>query len=125
MSDEALRELNNEITQWEQMRDDKAIKALDRFLSRDLLFRRANRTVVNKETFMKDLRDRSPFASRESRNATVTILQDRAMVLSTVIATKHDGTRGAYRNIRVFFLRDGAWHLEVWFNDDVTSLAEL
>jgi hypothetical protein len=74
---------------------------------------------------MAALKGPSPFASRESRNVAVSISRDRALVTLTVIGTKKGGTRGAYRNVRIFFRREGQWSLEFWFNDDLTSLAEL
>ena len=74
---------------------------------------------------MTALKGPSPFASRESRNPAVTIMRDRAVVILTVIGIRKDGGRGAYRNVRVFARREGDWRMEFWFNDDVTSLAEL
>lgn len=126
MTDELLlAELNNDIAQWEQRRDEDAIRELDACLSEELVFRRADRTIVDKATFMNALKGPSPFASRESRNAAVTISRGRAVVILTVIGTRKDGTRGAYRNVRIFERREGGWRMELWFNDDVTSLAEL
>ncbi len=126
MTDEShLAELNIDIARWEQRRDDDAISKLDGCLSDDLVFRRADRTIVDKATFMSALKSPGPFAARESKNVAVTILRDRAVVSLTVIGTRKDGGRGVYRNVRVFFRRDGRWRLEFWFNDDVTSLAEL
>ena len=125
MTDESmLTELNLNIAQWEQHRDENAIRQLDGCLSEELVFRRADRTIVDKTAFMNALKGSSPFASRESRNVTVTISRSRALVGLTVIGTRKDGTRSAYRNVRLFFRRDGGWSMEFWFNDDVTSLME-
>lgn len=125
MTEEArLAQLNDDIAQWEQRRDEDAIRELDACLSDGLLFRRADRTVVDKATFMGALNKPGPFAARESRNVAVEIRGDRALATLTVVATRNDGTRGYYRNVRVFFRRDGNWRLELWFNDDLTSLSE-
>jgi Domain of unknown function (DUF4440) len=126
MTDQStLTELNIDIAQWEQRRDEDAIQRLDGCLSEELVFRRADRTIVDKAAFMHALKGPSPFASRESRNVALTISRDRAVVILTVIGTRKDGTRGVYRNVRVFFRREDGWRMELWFNDDMTSLAEL
>jgi hypothetical protein len=126
MSDESqLRELNIQIAQWEQQRDKDAIGQLDRCLSDGLIFRRADRTIVDKAAFLSALNGPSPFVSRESRNVTITISRDRAMAIVTVITVKQGGAQNAYRNVRLFSRQGEAWGLEFWFNDDVSSLAEL
>jgi len=120
--DPALVALNLDIPRWEQLRDDDAIARLDEVLSKELMFRRADGSVVDKAAFMGALGMPSPFARRESSDIAVTHIGDRALATVTVTATRADGSVGRYRNIRVFFRRDGRWHLEVWFNDDMTSL---
>ena len=127
MTDEQrLTELNITLAEWEQRRDEDAIQCLDKCLSHDLVFRRADRTFVGKAAFMNALRGPSPFVRRESRNVTVDLMGDRALVVLTVIGTRDNGSQGVYRNIRVFFhADDGEWRLEVWWNDDITSFAEV
>jgi len=117
-----LTQLNLEIAECEQRRDDEAIAQLNRCLSTDLVFRRADGSVVGKEAFMNGLRGPSPFVRRESRGARVTILGERALVIVTVIGIRENASRGVYRNVRVFFRHGAEWRLEIWFNDDVTSL---
>jgi hypothetical protein len=114
--------LNIDVATWEQTRDAASIARLDDCLSRDLVFRRADRRVVDKEAFMKGLRDESPFVNRESHDVSVSLVRDRAMVTVIVSAARKDGTVGWYRNVRLFFRRGDRWQMEVWFNDDVTSL---
>jgi hypothetical protein len=126
MSDEAqLIQLNRDIAHWEQQRDDEAIRKLDRCLAETLVFRRADRSVVDKATFMKALDGPSPFASRESGEPAVTINGGRAVSVVTVFTVRNDGSRNAYRNVRHFWLQGGEWRLEFWFNDDLSSLTEL
>ncbi len=120
----ALVELNLAIAEWEQRRDAAAKEKLNDCLSPDLIFRRADRAVVDKETFMKGLEGDSPFTNRESRNPSVKISGERAVVILTVVGTRRDGSRGYYRNIRLFVRTDHKWQMEFWFNDDLTSLAE-
>jgi hypothetical protein len=126
VSDEdQLQRLNLSIADWEQKRDKEAIAKLDEILSPDLLFRRANKTVVGKREFMAGLRDPSPFTKRESEQAAVEIQGDRALVTLTVATFKADGTESLYRNVRFFIRRAGHWRLEFWFNDDVTEVTGL
>jgi hypothetical protein len=126
MSDEAqLIQLNMDIAQWEQQRDEGAIRKLDRYLAETLLFRRADRSVVDKASFMKALGGPSPFASRHSGKPAVTIKGERAVSIVTVFTVKTDGSRNAYRNIRQFSRQGDEWRLEFWFNDDISSLMEL
>lgn len=120
-----LKDTNLSIADWEQIRDTEAIETLDALISPELVFRRADKTVVGKRDFMAGLRKPSPFAKRESENAAVEIHGNRALVTLTVATTKEDGTRGRYRNIRMFIRRDEHWRLEFWFNDDVTDVTGL
>src|SRR6266699_1984297 len=114
-----LKDLNMKIASWEQVRDADAIQCLDSYLSDHLIFRRADRTVVDKKSFMQGLREASPFTSRESDDVAVTQMSSRALVTLTVLTTKPDGAKGRFRNIRVFFKNADRWQLEVWFNDDL------
>jgi hypothetical protein len=122
---ERLEQINSSIGTWEQERDAEAIEKLGELLSPELLFRRADGSVVGKPEFMKALRGPSPFATRAAEDVAVEIKGDRALVTLTVVTTKADGTKGRYRNVRLFVRRDDQWHLEFWFNDDVTSVPGL
>ena len=117
-----LTELNINIAEWEQRRDAACIEKLAGVLSPSLIFRRADGSVADKDTFMRGLQTPSPFAKRESHDVVVTITGDRALVTLLVIGTKHDGSAGRYRNVRLFFRSGAAWQLEFWFNDDVSAL---
>jgi hypothetical protein len=68
-----LHRINASIAVWEQQRDQEAITKLDEILSPDLLFRRADKTVIGKREFMAALREPSPFAKRDSQQATVEV----------------------------------------------------
>jgi len=123
--EEQLKRTNMSIALWEQQRDEDSIKHLDRVLSANLVFRRANKSVVGKADFMAGLAGPSPFEERHSEHATVDILGDRAVVTVTVVATKKSGSEERYRNLRIFVRRDEQWQLEFWFNDDVTHVTGL
>jgi ketosteroid isomerase-like protein len=123
--DDQLESINASIADWEQTRDEGTIRKLDEILSPDLLFRRADKSVIGKHEFIAALSGPSPFATRESEHAVVEVRGDRALVTLTVATTKADGTKNRYRNVRMFVRRDGRWLLEFWFNDDVTQIPGL
>ena len=120
--EDRLERTNLSIADWEQKRDADSIQKLDEILSPELVFRRADKTVVGKREFMEGLTKPSPFATRESETDAVEVHGDRALVTLTVVTSKEDGTTGRYRNIRMFIRRDEHWRLEFWFNDDVTDV---
>jgi hypothetical protein len=120
-----LRGINLEIGGWEQARDAAAIGKLDGILSSQLLFRRADGSVVGKQEFMAALSGKSPFATRTSRNVVVEVRGDRAISTLIVTTTKEDGSVNHYRNVRCFARADGRWLIEYWFNDDITDLVEI
>lgn len=118
-----LETINSELADWEQARDEKAFRNLDELLSPDLLFHRADRTVVGKKEFMEGLSGISPFVKRESSHVAVVLREQRALATLFVTTTKADGSVNRYRNIR-WFAHDGIrWRLEYWFNEDIASFA--
>jgi hypothetical protein len=123
-SDESLlRNINRDLTDWEQARDTQAVRKLDELLSPDLLFRRADKSVVGKKEFMEALSGASPFTKREPTNVDVVLRDERALATLIVTTTKEDGSVNRYRNIRWFARDGGRWRLEYWFNDDLAELA--
>jgi hypothetical protein len=123
-SDESLlQSVNRELADWEQARDTKAVRKLDELLSPDLLFRRADKSIVGKKDFMEALSGPSPFVKRESTNVDVVLRNERALATLIVTTTKKDGSVNHYRNIRWFARNGGRWRLEYWFNDNITELA--
>ena len=120
-----LRSINVDMVAWEQARDAEAIRKLDELLSPQIVFRRADKSVVGKKEFIDGLSGPSPFATRESSDVVVELRGDRAFSTSIVTTTKEDGSVNHYRNIRWFARGDGRWLVEYWFNDDVADLVEL
>ena len=120
-----LHRVNRELADWEQARDAKAVRKLDELLSPDLLFRRADKSVVGKKEFMEALSGPSPFTKRESTNVDVVLRDERALATLIVTTTKEDGSVNRYRNIRWFARDGGRWRLEYWFNDNVADARHL
>jgi hypothetical protein len=118
-SREELISTNLSLAAWEQQRDEQAIERLDTVISQNLLFRRADGTVVGKLEFMAGLDRPSPFAERSSEIDAVEIREDRALVVSTVVGRTANGVLKRYRNLRWFVLTNGAWQLVFWFNDEL------
>jgi hypothetical protein len=118
-SREELISTNLSLASWEQERDESTIERLDAAISRDLLFRRANGTVVGKPEFMADLHKPSPFVERSSKIGAVEIREDRALVVSTVVGKTADGALKRYRNLRFFVSTNDVWQLVFWFNDEL------
>jgi len=88
-----LKQINSSIGTWEQERDAEAIEKLEDLLSPELLFRRADGSIVGKPEFMAALRGPSPFATRAAEDPEVEIKGDRALgtvtrAVSTLAARK-------------------------------------
>jgi hypothetical protein len=112
-----LIQLNHSIAELEQRRDPGAIARLDALIAPELIFRRADGTVVGKAEFMAGLQGPSPFASRTSEAVTAVVVGSRALVTLIVVTTRPDGSSARYRNVRVWDRRADGWSLGVWFNE--------
>lgn len=116
-----LVEINHNIAKEENTRDEDARQFFEQLLSDELIFRRADGSVVGKDGFIKNLEEKSAF-TRTAEDIAVTRCGNRALVTLIVRTEQADGTPGRYRNVRVFFLVGNKWQLEVWYNYDLTSL---
>ena len=116
---EELITLNVNIADWEQRRDAESIRKLDEVMAQSLMFRRADGTVVDKQTFLQALQNPAPFTDRGSEDVVVTVRGERALATLVVVGTKPDGTVGRYRNVRFFLYREGRWQLVFWFNEEL------
>ncbi len=79
-----LVDLNKRIGEMEQKQDEEAHLFFNAHLSDQLIFRRASGTVVGKsapEGFLDSLKRPSPFTSRMSEDISVTLLDNRALVM--------------------------------------------
>lgn len=117
-----LTEQVHEATQFEQT---GGIVAADYFkprLSDQLMFRRANGVVVDKQQFLAGFKDASPFIERVAEDISVHVMGERAMITLIIRTVKADGTRGCYRNIRLLTRTAERWVIQFWYNYDLSSL---
>ena len=123
--DQALIGLNTQIAEAENQR--KA-DFLDKILSEALRFRRASGVVVDKATYLADLKDPSnTYDYNVPEDVTPQIYECLAIVTLRVRAK---GTRGGkpfegiFRNVRIFLNEPGKepkWQLHFWFNVKVEN----
>ena len=103
---DALAALNRRFAEMEQQGGREALGFFSAHLSHNLLFRRADKTVVGKfgkEAFLGSLSS-NPFQSRVPEDISVTQQGDRALATLIIVGTrKDDGSVHRYRNVRFFF----------------------
>lgn len=116
-----LTELNMYMGEMEQQRDNKARRFFSSLLSDQLVFRRANGKVVDKETFLKDLENPNPFTSRRTEDIDISSLDDHALVSLVIRTMTKEGKQGRYRNVRLFSKQGTDWKLDFWYNFEITS----
>jgi hypothetical protein len=117
-----LKCLNEQFAAMEQQRDEKAKAWFRDVLSDQLVFRRANGSIMDKQKFLKSLDDQNSFTSRKAEDFSATIVGERALVTLVIHTMKADGTENCYRNIRLFSKQNQSWKLELWYNYDLTGL---
>jgi hypothetical protein len=114
--------LNEEIGNMEQQ-GSAATDYFTNLLADELIFRRANGKVDNKDKFIEKLQEPSPFISRHAEDIVVELIDDRhALVRLIVTTTKADGSKQSFRNIRSFSRSGEDFILEFWYNYELTSL---
>jgi hypothetical protein len=106
-------------------KDGVALAAAKKFfeanLSHQLIFRRAGGKVVGKSAFLDSL-EKNPFQSLQSEQVAVELMGDRSLVTLIVVGTMQDQSVHRYRNIRLFSRVGDSWHLELWYNYEITGL---
>jgi glyoxylase I family protein len=112
---EALRQVNVEIGEREKAQD---VDRLDQLLHDDLVFRRADGTIVTKREYLDAVPTRT-YDTLESEIVGTDEGKESAVV--TVIVTAvgtGNGTsfRGTFRNTRVFVTEDDRWQCRLWLN---------
>jgi hypothetical protein len=124
-----LETLNREIADAERRGRDQDVAFLRSVLADGLRFRRANGSMVDRETFLDGVPDRDyanghltisdlAVVFNEDRLAVVTLLVD-ARGRNTATDTAIEGT---FRNIRIFSQPpEGGWLCEMWFNAPVEA----
>lgn len=116
-----VRELNENIVQWEQRRDKASVEQLDRALSPSLVFKRADQNVIGKAQFIQGLREPSPYKSRSTEDVSTHVLGIRALTTLVVVTENAAGELTRYRNVRFLARRDGHWQVDSWFNDELKN----
>lgn len=121
----SIEDLNIEIAHMEmEENSEEARKFFERYLSDQLIFRRASGKVVGKsgpEGFLEGLTNKR-FKKLDLEEINVTLQGDRALVTLIVIGTENNGVVHRYRNIRLFTLSGDQWLLEFWYNYEITGL---
>jgi hypothetical protein len=121
-----LCDLARRMGEAEKSRDAEFFEVL---LAEKLTFRRANKAVVDKTTFLEDLRNpANTYDMLESESVSVTVHEGVAVVALLVRAKgMREGKpfAGVFRNIRIFVHepdKQQVWQLHAWFNVRVSDL---
>jgi glyoxylase I family protein len=112
---EALRQVNFDIGEAEKTHD---VDRLEEILHDDLVFRRADGTIVTKREYLESVSAKT-FERLESQIVEIDEGKDSAIV--TVIVTAAGTANGAkfagtYRNTRVFVSEGDRWQCRLWLN---------
>lgn len=120
VGDQTLILLNIRIGDAERQRDADFLSSL---LSDALQFRRANGSIVDKSTYLKDLKDPgNTYEYLVSEDVAAQIYEGAALVTLRVRAKGTRGSKpfeGIFRNIRIFLRepdKKPEWQLHSWFN---------
>jgi hypothetical protein len=125
---EVLEELNREMVKREEEAagaDDQAVASIRRFfeihLSKELVFRRADGTIVTAQMFLDGLKGGAK-RNREARLIEVSFSESHSgnAVVTLLVFTQDTDGRHCYRNIRHFKLIDELWKMYYWYNYDLT-----
>jgi hypothetical protein len=121
----SLTELNQEMVQMEQQAE-AGLEAAQRYfrarLSDQLVFRRADGTIIRKTGFLDGLKN-NPFQKRDPENVSVSLQGERALVTLIVVGKrKDDKSEHRYCNIRLFSRFGNEWVMEFWYNYEITGL---
>jgi Domain of unknown function (DUF4440) len=118
MDETTLSSLNDDFADAERSRDESFFR---RALAKDLVFRRADGTCVDRDEYLRGLRDENNTYDHLMTEELETIMFDQrtALVSVRVLAKgERDGRsfEGVFRNTRLFVKRRGEWKCAVWFN---------
>jgi catechol 2,3-dioxygenase-like lactoylglutathione lyase family enzyme len=112
---EALRRVNGEIGDAEQKHEVDRLKAI---LHDDLIFRRADGTVVNRAQYLAAVPTRD-YDMLSSDVVEVDVREGSAIVTVLVTAVGSANGKpfaGTFRNTRMFVSVDGEWRCRLWLN---------
>lgn len=115
---EALRHVNIEIGEAEEAHD---VDRLEEILHEDLIFRRADGTIVTKSQYLAAVPTRE-YETLDSEIVEIDEGKDSAVVIVIVTAAGlANGKRfgGTFRNARVFVNENDRWQCRLWLNTRV------
>jgi hypothetical protein len=126
MDEQKLAGLNEEFGEAEKRRDEGFFRQV---LANELVFRRANGVRVDKERFLKDLRDeQNTYEYLVAEDVETILFDNRTALVSLRVRAKgaraEDTFEGSFRNTRLFVKRRGSWRCAVWFNSREGAAAE-
>jgi hypothetical protein len=120
--------LNERMLNAEQRGGEPDVAYLATVVSDHLLFRRADKTIVDKATFLETVPSSArKLTDRRGLDLEVAVLGESALVTMRVMAfAEVDGRREPrlFKNIRFFVMREGRWLLEHWYNEETTAASE-
>jgi hypothetical protein len=119
-SEDLLRRLNHEVGDNEKAAN-RSFFVL--YLADDLVFRRANGDIVEKEAFLDGLMP-DQFDMLETSVDALDVKGNSAVVDVTVKAQRRGQKAGEFRNIRVFQRagQQAHWQLRAWINTKIRDL---
>ena len=113
--------LNIRTVDAEQRATPSDIEFLATVLADDLVFRRADRTIVDKTTFLQSVpASAQRLKERRAVNVEAHVLGRSALVTLTVVGQADVEGRHevrAFKNIRFFVECNGPWLLQHWYNE--------
>ncbi len=127
MADNAAQELialAQEITDAEQNSRDVDLSFLQDHIGEDLVFHRADGTVVGKKEFLERWKGGSPFTARFVSDVAAKLKggeSSRGVVTLLIHAIDKQGTHHVSRNLRFCEKRGAKWQIYAWHNTEIRS----
>jgi ketosteroid isomerase-like protein len=120
---EDLSRINAKIGEAEKRHEDRDVEFLASVLHDDLVFRRADGSIVGKQDYLKAVPTRT-YERLESEVVEINERQDSTVVTVIVDAagtTASGRFEGRFRNTRVFVNDGGRWLCRIWVNVPVQA----
>jgi 4-carboxymuconolactone decarboxylase len=108
-----LEDLNIRIGHAESNGSEADRKWLESVLAPQFVFRRANKRVDNRVSFLEGVTHSEP---RETLVTSMELFRDRALV-NCIVTQNKDSVSNRFHNIRLFIRIDGSWKLLAWANE--------
>ena len=120
---EDLTRLNAKIGEAEKRHEDRDLEFLARVLHDDLVFRRADGSIVGKQDYLEAV----PTRTYERLESEVVEIHERDKSTVAIVLVDASGTtaagsfEGRFRNTRVFVNDAGRWLCRIWVNVPVQA----